>query len=323
MTILSVSDVRLLNELQYNFPLSKTPYQDISNRLDIQVNQLLDRLKSLKSIGIIKRIGFYLNYRAKHQQAALIALSTNANYSEITNYLIRDKNTSHAYIRDHPSFDLWIVSKRKSREELVDFARYLANKYRVKNWIVLLGVKTWKLSVKYDLIKGVSRSSQRYVNLSDGILILDDHELVLAEKLKSLPFEPRPYDVISRSLGLSVETVYNRMLLLVKKGVLGDPGAALDGRKLGFIENGMLMMSPYNDDYEELCGCLAHNEYTTHVVQREAYPPGSCEMGCYAMIHAVSREKLEFLRDQVVSQCRPRKWLLIRSIGDLKPGIIR
>ncbi|MCE4614161.1 MAG: Lrp/AsnC family transcriptional regulator [Desulfurococcales archaeon] len=322
MPSLTLFDVRLLNELQYNFPFSKTPYQDISIRLSIQVDLLLDRLRKLKSLGIIKRIGFYLNYRAKNQQAALIALSTNGNYSEISSYLIRDTGTSHAYIRDHPSYDLWIVSKRRDRKELIDFARYLANKYHVKDWIVLFGTKTWKLSVKYDLINGISRSSQKYTDPPDSIPTLREHELVVAERLKSLPLEPQPYDAVSRSIGLSEKTVYNRMLSLVKKGVLGDPGAVLDGRKLGFIENGMLMMTLYNG-YGDLCRCLARNEYTTHVVQREAYPPGSFETSCYAMIHAVNREKLEFLQDQVVSHCHPRKWLLIRSVGDLKPGTIR
>ncbi|MCE4607190.1 MAG: Lrp/AsnC family transcriptional regulator [Desulfurococcales archaeon] len=322
MISLSASDVRLLNELQYNFPLSRTPYQDISIRLGIQVNQLLSSLRKFKSLGVIKRIGFYLNYRAKNQQAALIALSTKGNYSEISSYLARDAYTSHAYIRDHPLFDLWIVSKRKSRDELIGFIKHLANEYHVKDWVILFGVKTWKLSVKYDLVNGISRSNGKYVNPPDNIPTLQEHELVLAEKLKSLPLEVQPYSVVSRLFGLSEETVYNRMLALTRKGVLGDPGASLDGRKLGFVENGMLTMTPYSD-YSDLCECLARNEYTTHVVQREAYPPGSFEMGCYAMIHAVNRGKLEFLRDRILSQCHPHKWLLIRSIEDLKPGTIR
>jgi DNA-binding Lrp family transcriptional regulator len=319
----SIYELKILHEIQYNFPLTLTPYKDISKRIGVPVDYFLETLRELKSTGLIKRIGFYLNYRARKQHAALIALSTNGYYDDIVSELRRDPQTTHVYVRDHPVYDLWIVSKRRSRNALIKLAEGLASRYGVDKWLVLFGVRTWKLSVKYDILEGVSKSLDNYTVPPRETKSLTDEELYLAKRFRDLPLNQRPYLTIGESVGISEEEVHGTMKKLLNIGVLGDPGAALDGRKLGFKENGMLMISPGSGNYEALCNCLADNRYTTHVIEREPYPPESSISRCFAMIHAVNKDKLESILKRVISMCRPGEWLLVKSLEDLKPGVVR
>jgi DNA-binding Lrp family transcriptional regulator len=316
-------DTRILEELQYNFPLTKTPYKDSARNIGISTGMLLDKLRKLASTGLIKRIGFYLNYKARRLQAALIAVRVEGGMDSIIDTVSMDEYTTHAYLRDHPVYNVWIVSKRGTREELVDFARRLAERAGTTEWTVLFGVRTWKLSVKYDLARGVSRSASSHVVPPVNPPILTSEELAIATRLRKLPIEERPYNIIGSELSLGEDHVYNTMINLLRKGALGDPGAALDGGKIGFKENVMLMTRPGNSDYTDLCRCLANVSYTTHVVQREEYPRGSCRYKCYAMVHAVDKARLSRVIDEIVMKCNPSGWLQVKSLRDLKPGVVR
>ena len=316
-------DTRILDELQYHFPLTKTPYIDTAEKIGVPTELLLERLRNLASAGVVKRVGFYLNYKAKKLKAALIAVRVDGEMNRIINAVGSDNYTTHAFLRDHPVYNVWIVSKRKTREELIELAERLASNAGTDKWTVLFGVKTWKLSVKYDLERGISKSASNHVMPPENPPILSDEEYRIASKLRSLPLEERPYRIIGSELGVDEDYVYNMMINLLEKGALGDPGAALDGGKIGFKENVMLMAQPGAGSYEDLCRCLARAEYTTHVVQREEYPPGSCSYKCYAMVHAVDRSRLEMIIGEVLNQCRPSSWLRVKSIRDLKPGVVR
>ncbi len=316
-------DMRILGELQYHFPLTKTPYKDTAEKLGVHTDFLLERLRNLASAGVVKRVGFYLNYKAKKLKAALIAVRVNGGINRIIEAVRSDNYTTHAYLRDHPVYNVWIVSKRKTREELIELAGRLAGEAGTDKWTVLFGVKTWKLSVKYDLERGISKSAWNHVVPPENPPALSDEEYRIASKLRRLPLEERPYRTIGSELSVDEDYVYNTMISLLEKGALGDPGAALDGGKIGFKENVMLMAQPGRGGYEDLCRCLARAEYTTHVVQREEYPPGSCRYKCYAMVHAVDKQRLETVIGEIVDRCRPSSWLRVKSIRDLKPGVVR
>jgi len=316
-------DVRILGGLQYHFPLTKTPYRDTAGKLGVPNELLIERLRKLASAGVVKRVGFYLNYKAKRLKAALIAVRVDREMNRIIDTVRGDNYTTHAYLRDHPIYNVWIVSKRKTREELIELAEKLAGEAGTNKWTVLFGLKTWKLSVKYDLERGVSKSASNHVVPPENPPALSDEEYRIASKLRRLPIEERPYRTIGSELGVGEDYVYETMISLLEKGALGDPGAALDGGKIGFKENVMLMAQPGTGSYDDLCRCLARAEYTTHVVQREEYPPGSCRYKCYAMVHAVDKPGLEAIIGEIMDRCRPSSWLQVKSIRDLKPGVVR
>ncbi len=59
---LSAFDAELLLAIQDGFPLSKTPYADIADRLDAPVEDVLSSIERLVDDGCIKRIGCVVNH---------------------------------------------------------------------------------------------------------------------------------------------------------------------------------------------------------------------------------------------------------------------
>jgi len=314
-----------LMELQYRFPLTPTPYHDVAERLGISVAELLDMLKTLKEKRILKRIGFYLNYRAARKRAALIAIET-AKPREATRYLAGVLEVTHSYLRDHPVYNLWVVGKHENPEKIVEAARKAAEQYGSGKWLVLWGERTLRLSVKYDLEKGVSRAGPLSSVAANPPRPEDiGYSMALARALRVLPLEERPYAVIANRLGLTEEQVVAAMHKMLEKGILGDPGAALDGHRLGFVYNGMVTLAPRDmEQLDMLCQWVVDSvEEATHVVKRSVTPPGSWRHLCYFMVHAVDEAKVKQILRRLGNCPYLNDYMVIKSLEDLLPGVIR
>ncbi|NON62916.1 Lrp/AsnC family transcriptional regulator, partial [Acidianus sp. DSM 29099] len=54
-------DKKLLMELEYNFPVTVSPFQTIAERLNLTEEEIISKIKVLIDNEIIKRIGMYIN----------------------------------------------------------------------------------------------------------------------------------------------------------------------------------------------------------------------------------------------------------------------
>ncbi len=314
---------RLLMALQYDFdPEDPDPYATAASEAGIGEGEAVRLLRDLAVRGILKRVGYYLNYRSHGRVAALVAYATRGRARLVAEVYRGDPETTHVYLRDHPVYDLWVVVKRRSREELEAHVRGVAEEFGV-DYVILYSRRTYKLSVKYDLERGISRSG-RYAEVHPDPPRPEELgiPLGLARSLRSLPLVERPYKAIAAKHGLAEDEVIDAAVKLLRAGVLGDPGAALDGWRIGFRDNAMVVMEP-GTDYGSLCSCVTRLPFTTHVVEREPVPPGAWRQNCYFMVHGVSRGVVDSAILEASETCRPRSLRPIRSLADLKPGVTR
>jgi DNA-binding Lrp family transcriptional regulator len=319
---LSDLEVELLMKLQYEFPLTPTPFLDVAESLGLELGEALGVLRDLVNAGILKRVGFYYNYRSQGHVAALVAFSCGDSYEGIARLLAEDPLVTHNFLRDHPVYNVWAVIKRGSREELLSYVDRVAREGGASGWIALFSRRTFKLSVKFDLREGISRSGPYSAVVEDPPRPEDLGINPMIPKLvRSLELVERPYRMIASRAGLSEDEVVGLVKEMLDKGILADPGAALEGRSLGFAENAMVVMG--GDDDWRLCECASELPYSTHVVLREPYPPGSWIHNCYFMVHATSRSKIEGVVEVVKERCKPRSIMPIYSLADLKPGVVR
>ncbi|MDM7275463.1 MAG: Lrp/AsnC family transcriptional regulator, partial [Thermoprotei archaeon] len=130
-------EIEVLMRLQYEFPLSPTPFVDVAEGAGLSFEDLSSILRDLARRKILKRVGFYYNYRAQGHVAALVAFSCRGRYEALAEALRRDSLVTHSFLRDHPVYDVWAVIKRGSKEELLDYVRGLAFKGDVGGWVAL------------------------------------------------------------------------------------------------------------------------------------------------------------------------------------------
>lgn len=110
-------DRQLLDIIQTGFPLSPRPYAELGQRLGLDEQEVLDRVRGLKARKIIRRLG------ANFQSAKLGFVSTlcaakvpqdkmDAFVAEVN----AKPGVTHNYLREH-DYNIWFTLISPSREE--------------------------------------------------------------------------------------------------------------------------------------------------------------------------------------------------------------
>ncbi len=306
----------ILMALQYRFPVSRTPFADLASDLRVNERDLLREVRRLSAEGVIKRIGAYLSYRAEGKESYLVAVRTDDRVgSLLEKELLRRNSVSHNYLRRH-HYNMWFVVKG---HRALDEIREIVSRYDLSDHVVLRSVRTYKLAVKFDLWRGVSRSPQGMLphrTSSPEDLNLNPEVL---RSLKILPLVSRPFLKIAERFGTNEDDLLNLIERFLKEGILTDYGAALDGDKLDFKVNLMVMLGSGdpNRTCERICTEVPE---ATHVILREPidreWPYRS-----YCVLHAVD---LKLLEKSINKLSEISADLVIApSERNLKPGVIR
>ncbi|BBD71679.1 AsnC family transcriptional regulator [Sulfodiicoccus acidiphilus] len=321
MPVLEKSDVDLLMELQYHFPLSETPFAEVAHRLGIKEEDVLNRARILVGRNVLKRIGMYVSFRAKGMEGALVGASIPPhNVESFRRTALGVREITHNFVRTHPQFNIWFVIKEPTRRELEEKVKELMNRTESRNYIILYSKKTLKLSVKYDLRRGVSWSEPEVIE--ERIPTFDQLGLdqSLGKALSSpLPIVERPFSQIASQFGYSEQELIDLVKELREKKVVKDYGGTVNGEKAGITENAMVLIS--SDNVEKSCDALARNVgEATHVVLREA--DKRWDYLCYCMLHGSSRAVIDGVVGKVVELTSASSYMELFSLDNLKPGIV-
>ena len=99
-------DRQLLDIIQTGFPLSPRPYAELGQRLGLDEQEVLDRVRGLKARKIIRRLG------ANFQSAKLPQDKMDAFVAEVN----AKPGVTHNYLREH-DYNIWFTLISPSREE--------------------------------------------------------------------------------------------------------------------------------------------------------------------------------------------------------------
>jgi len=310
-------DKTILMKIQYELPLTETPFLDLADEIGIDPEDLMDRLRKYKNEGIIKRIGANLNYKAfgKIGKAVLVAFACDDRIAEIINEI---PNLKHNYLRDHPRYKVWFTFKGRDVEELRRIVEEVASKSGVSDYLFLPSKRVYKMDVKYDLFKGISWSEKGLER--EDVPKMEDLGIdadMLFELERRLPIAERPFKPIADKYGYTEAEIVDLLKELINKGVVRDFSGVLRERKIGFTENGMNLVKV--EDAESLALKLVEEfPQITHLVEREV--PEEWPYPLYFMVHADSREKIERVRREIEERYGV-EILTLYSIRNLNPKL--
>jgi DNA-binding Lrp family transcriptional regulator len=306
-------DVDLLMEAQYNFPLVERPYKALGERLGVDEGWVIERLRELVKVGVLKRIGAILNYKSRGLEAALVGMAVPEDIiEEVAAEVNKDPYVSHNFQRDYKPYNLWFVTKANSREELEAKVAAVAKRYGL-DYVILYSLRSYKVDVRFDLRRGVSWTKGELLPENPPPLSSLGVPMAFFSKVKSLPLTPEPFKEAAEVLGVSVGEALTKIREFIKLGVLRDLHATLDGEAVGFRENAMVVLR------EPVCEAAARLNITTHVVLRNTVP-GKWEYPCYFMVHGVSRQILEDYVKDAVKQLGVSDYRMLYSVRDFLGG---
>jgi len=148
-------DKKVISLIQGDLPLDPSPFALLAKKSGMNEDEFIDRIKSLKEQGIIRRFGATL----RHQEAgfnsnAMVAwLAPENRIDQIGKAFARFREVSHCYHRaprgDWP-YNLYTMIHGSNREECYRIADRLSRSTDLKDYQLLFSEKEFKkTSMKY------------------------------------------------------------------------------------------------------------------------------------------------------------------------------
>lgn len=144
-------DKKLLNEIQSGFPVSPRPYLDLGGRLGISEDEVIERVKTLKEKGIIRRIGGSVNSRKLGFASTLCAARVPEDrigmfVEEVNSY----SGVTHNYLRDN-DYNIWFTFIAPDSEAIEKSLKEISDKTGVSNILNMPAERMFKIKVDFEV----------------------------------------------------------------------------------------------------------------------------------------------------------------------------
>lgn len=149
--ILDPIDRDILNRIQKDFPVTSKPYLQIANNLNISENEVIDRIKELKTKGLIRRLGGVFASRKLGYTSTLCAIKVPENrVQEVADIINSYEGVTHNYLRNH-IYNLWFTYIAPSEDNILSTLDEIKVKTKINDIINLPAKELFKINVNFHL----------------------------------------------------------------------------------------------------------------------------------------------------------------------------
>ena len=145
------TDKKILNIIQTEFPIKSRPFLEVAERTGIDEEEVIQRVKNLKSKGLIRRFGGVFDSKKLGFETTLVAAKVEpARVDEVAKRINEYPGVTHNYLRDD-YFNLWFTVVAKSKEEIQDILEEMRLLSGVEKLIYLPAEKLYKIGLNLIL----------------------------------------------------------------------------------------------------------------------------------------------------------------------------
>ena len=292
---------RLLNDYQRHFPLIPTPYTHIARELKTDTKTVLDLLDKLNSRGKVSRVGpvFKPNMLGA---STLAAMSVPEDQLTKVAALVNDfPEVNHNYEREH-HLNLWFVAVAPDQSKLDSVLEEIQSNsgYEVMSLPLL---KEYHIDLGFSMNAGSRKKTE--LNNNERIIQNDfdptkDEQLIAAIQA-GLPLIERPYFAIGEQIGLTEQTVIQKISDLQTSGIIRRLGVVVRHHELGYRANAMLVWDAPDERVDELGKQLSAEDEVTLCYQRPRIKP-RWPYNLFSMIHGKSRDEVMVCIERLVEK---------------------
>ncbi|ABK13850.1 MULTISPECIES: siroheme decarboxylase subunit beta [Methanothrix] len=142
------TDLTLLRALQDGIPIVPHPFKEIGDRLGLDENTVISRLRALRESGVVRRFAATIGHRALGIIAnAMIVWKVEDDIERIGCIMASFEEVTHCYQRatcDGWPYNLYTVVHSRSREECEEIASRISEATGVKEYRILFSEKEYK-----------------------------------------------------------------------------------------------------------------------------------------------------------------------------------
>ena len=149
--LLDDKDRLILNRIQSDFPVTAKPYEAIGRELDLSEAEILERLKRLKEVGIIRRIGGNFSPEKLGFVSTLCAASVPPDKLDLFAATVnRYPGVTHNYMREN-HYNVWFTFIAPSMDEITTNLSQIARDTGVEEILNLPATRVFKIRAKFDV----------------------------------------------------------------------------------------------------------------------------------------------------------------------------
>jgi DNA-binding Lrp family transcriptional regulator len=325
MADLTEFEILLLRKLQEPLAICQRPFDQIAKALQSDEQTVLDAIRRLKAVGIIRRLRANIRYRSLGRIASLVTAHVpDDKFHNVARAVNSLDGVSHNYCRAH-HYNLWFTIQAASLIAVDVTLDGLREDFDIA-FYSLPAVRLFKLDVRFDPAGPGSISDDcplaMDVALSDvppiPVELSPSEKAVLACIQDELPIIDCPFDSF-KSPGL--KDLLAVIHQLTQKGVLNKISAVLDYAKLGYAANAMFCIEVPEDRIRQAGTELARFSLVSHCYQRQTF--AGWPFNLYAMCHAGQMEVIEsFAESFCIAQNLPN-FQLLPTLAELKKEPVR
>ncbi|MDW7640997.1 MAG: Lrp/AsnC family transcriptional regulator [Nitrosarchaeum sp.] len=313
-------DKEILNEIQWTFPLTPKPFDDIAKKFDTTPEIIKERLINLKKIGVLRQLSAIFDTRRLGYKSSLIAMEIESDKLEhVANQINRHPGVSHNYQRDH-QFNLWFTLAVPPGSDLKTEVDKFSILKGIKKVRMLPTIKLFKIGVKLDMIDEkkhdvIPSEEKKEINNIKFVPTETDKEFI-RELQKDMDIIDRPFLDASKKLGLTEHELFEKLKYYENIGVMRRFAAILRHREVGFTANGMIVWNVPDEKIEEVGLKLGAFPQVSHCYQRPTYPDWPYSV--FSMIHCKSEEEAGEMTKTIQSQINIPDYKILFSTREFK-----
>lgn len=287
-------DKLLLNRIQKEFPIHRTPFKILGELFSIDESEVISRIKVLKEQDqIIRTISPIFEGSKLGYHSALIALKVDIdNLAKIAEKINTMPGVSHNYRRDC-EYNIWFTLAIKTDQNIDNCISSFCKENNIEKYLILPPIKTFKLNTSFNLseidrvsISGSSKCCQK----CNDYKIDDIDRKVIKELQVDLPIVSQPFEELAKNAGIEISEFVNRAEMLLAHGIIRRFCATIRHTNTGINYNALVVWS-VDEDLIEVAGKIASAEsFVSHCYHRKSCPEWPYNF--YTMIHANTENQL-------------------------------
>lgn len=292
---LDAIDKRLLNEIQWVFPLVDRPYLEIAKRHEISEEDVMHRIAFMKNMGIIRQINAIFDTRRLGYKSTLIAFAVKPDKLDyVAGKVNEHPGVSHNYERNH-EYNMWFTLAVPPGSDLKQDLDRMASLEGVLKHRVLPTLKLYKIGVRLDMVnkdpdKLEPTDKVKHLN-QDKIQLNERDREFIRELQKDLAVVPEPFKELANSLGVTTTELFAKAIEYENSGIMRRFAAILRHREAGFVANGMVVWQVPENRVDEVGFRLAAFPQVSHCYRRPIYP--DWKFNLFSMVHARTLQAAE------------------------------
>lgn len=150
--MLDLIDKKIINALQLGLPISHSPFQPLSEELDVPVEYIVSRIKRLKQDSYLSRFGPLYNIETVGGVFLLAAMQIPEDkFNEICELVNNFPEVAHNYKRKH-QLNMWFVIAVEYKDDLAQVCESIekATGYKV---FQMPKLKEFYVNLYFDVLK--------------------------------------------------------------------------------------------------------------------------------------------------------------------------